>query len=370
MVFSKSLARELTLTAIGVFIVSLIILVSTQAIKLLGYATEGQIANEAVAALIGFVTLRFFPMLLILTVFVSVIIVLTRLWRDHEMVIWLCTGLSLKHFIGPVVCFSIPLSLLVGSVSLIIGPWAGQRSLQYTETLKHREDVMAISPGIFKEPARSHHVYFIENYMTQQGMATHIFFQEFNDKKTTILMAQSGHIDTDQKGRRVLILKNGKRYLGTAGRADYEIVEFKQYKVVISESQPLIDIANNRSSTPTLLLWHLRQIPDARAELMWRISMPISCFILSLLAIALSHFNPRTGHTYTIGLAILAYFFYQNALTLLCTEIGRNTVHFSSMFILHLIVLLISIIILIWRDHPAMAFHQKLYSLFGKHKSL
>ena len=72
MVFYKSLTRELTLTAIGVFVVLLAILVSTQAINLLGRAAEGQISNDAVAALIGFWALGLFPVPLILTVFVSV----------------------------------------------------------------------------------------------------------------------------------------------------------------------------------------------------------------------------------------------------------------------------------------------------------
>ncbi|WP_260799688.1 hypothetical protein [Chromobacterium vaccinii] len=49
----------MTLTALGVFVVLLAIIVSTQAINLLGRAAEGQIANEAVTALIGFWTLGF-----------------------------------------------------------------------------------------------------------------------------------------------------------------------------------------------------------------------------------------------------------------------------------------------------------------------
>ncbi|XLM19646.1 LptF/LptG family permease, partial [Chromobacterium piscinae] len=138
MVFQKSLTRELTFTALGVFVVLLAIIVSTQAINLLGRAAEGQIANEAITALIGFWTLGFFPVLMILTVFVSVLVVLTRTWRDHEMVVWLSAGLSLRDWIWPIMRFALPLAILVAGVTLFVGPWADQRSQDYAEIIKRR----------------------------------------------------------------------------------------------------------------------------------------------------------------------------------------------------------------------------------------
>ena len=367
MIFNKSLTRELTVTAFGVFTVLLSLIMSTQAIKLLGYAAEGQIANKAVGALIAFLTLRFFPMLLILTIFVSVIIVFTRLWRDHEMVIWLCAGLSLKDFIRPVLQFSLPLSLLVGGISLGIGPWAEQRSLQYTETLKHREDFAAISPGIFKEPTGTNYVYFVEGYETKRGEAKHIFLQDLSNKKrVATLLAEKAHIKTDKEGKRILILEDGRRYEGVVGDPSYEVMQFSRVKIAIGDSQPLIDLTNHHSSANTSLLWKLRELPDARGELAWRISMPISCVILSLLGIALSYFNPRSGHSFTFGLAILVYFLYQNILTLLRTEIANNQIHYSSVILLHVFMLLLAVTVIVRCGQPALNVKARLTQLFKK----
>lgn len=37
---------------------------------------------------------------------------------------------------------------------------------------------------------------------------------------------------------------------------------------------------------------------------MWRISLTVSVLLLCLLAVPLSYFNPRSGHTYNILIAI------------------------------------------------------------------
>ena len=63
MIYQRNFIKELTLTAIGIFVVLLAILVSTQAINLLGRAADGRVAIDAVAALIGFWTLGMTPFL-------------------------------------------------------------------------------------------------------------------------------------------------------------------------------------------------------------------------------------------------------------------------------------------------------------------
>ncbi len=50
---------------------------------------------------------------------------------------------------------------------------------------------------------------------------------------------------------------------------------------------------------------------------MWRISLTVSVLLLCLLAVPLSYFNPRSGHTYNILIAIGLFLIYQNGLTLL-----------------------------------------------------
>ncbi|POZ63460.1 LPS export ABC transporter permease LptF [Chromobacterium alticapitis] len=365
MVFQKSLTRELTLTALGVFVVLLAIIVSTQAINMLGRAAEGQIANEAITALIGFWTLGFFPVLMILTVFVSVLVVLTRAWRDHEMVVWLSAGLSLRDWIWPIMRFTLPLATLVAGVTLFVGPWADQRSQDYAEIIKRREEISAISPGVFKESSSSTKVYFIESYSGLSGAAANIFMQDMTDGKVSTIFAKRGYITTRKDGERVLVLEDGKRYVGDPGKADYQIGEFKRYTASIGESQSSTGPAGNRQSIPTRMLLGSGN-PDYKAELAWRLSMPLSCIVLALLALPLSYYNPRSGHTYNLLFALLAFFVYQNGLTVARNWISQGKTGFWSIALVHALMLLLTMALLKHRNRPQIPFSQSLAQMFGK----
>lgn len=365
MVFHKSLTKELTFTALGVFIVLLSIIISTQTINMLGRAAEGQIANEAVTALIGFWALGFFPLLMILTVFVSVMIVLTRLWRDHEMSVWLSSGLSLNNWVWPILRFSLPMAILVAIVTMYVGPWADQRSQTYADIIKQREELTAIAPGVFKESATSSKVYFIEDYSGAHGSATNVFMQDVSDGKVATIFAKHGYITTNKDGERLLVLETGKRYVGTPGQSDYEQATFQKYSVIIDQNQKLGKEAHNRQSIPTAELWG-NPDPNFRSELVWRLSMPISCIVLALLALPLSYFNPRSGHTYNLLFALLAFFIYENGLTLVRNWISQGKVNMFSMFVVHLIFTGIALLLLKHRNKPATTLSQTFAHLFRK----
>lgn len=365
MVFQKSLTRELTLSALGVFIVLLAIIVSTQAVNLLGRAAEGQMANEAVAAVLGFTTLGFFPVLMILTVFATILVVLTRIWRDHEMVVWLSSGLSLSNWVWPVMRFTLPLAVLIAGVTLFIGPWADQRSQDYAEQIKRREEVSAISPGVFKESASSNKVYFIENYSGEHGAATNIFMQEITDGKVATIFAKSGFITTKPDGERVVVLKHGQRYVGEPGSANYEVAEFQRYTAGIGESQQMPGPSGNRQAIPTAQLLS-QDSADYRAELAWRLSMPISCVILALLAIPMSYFNPRSGQTYNLLLSLLVFFVYQNGLTVARNWVAQGKAGVWLVLLVHLAMLALALALLSYRNRPARPIGQALSLLFRK----
>ncbi|MBV8679460.1 MAG: LPS export ABC transporter permease LptF [Aquitalea sp.] len=366
MVFRRSLTRELTFTALGVFVVLLAIILSTQAINLLGRAAEGQIANEAVTALIGFWALGLFPLLMILTVFVSVLVVMTRIWRDHEMAVWLSSGLALRDWVWPIMRFTIPLALMVGIVSLFIAPWAEQRSQVYAEILKRREEISAISPGVFKESGSGSKVYFIESYGGEHGAATKIFMQDMSDGKVASILAKRGYITANEDNERVLVLEDGQRYVGEPGQSDYEVGSFKHYSVIIGGNQKLVTPPNNRQAQPSSALLGSSD-PALRSELVWRLSMPLSCLVLALLAIPLSYYNPRSGHAHNLVVALVAFFLYQNSLTLVRNWITQGKVGMASILLVHVIVLIISVLLLKYRDRPANTMRQTLKFFLHKH---
>jgi lipopolysaccharide export system permease protein len=106
MIHQRAAIREFTHTAAGVFVALFAILMTTQLIRLLGDAAGGRLASEAVVALLGFRAIIYLPVLLSLTVFVAILMTLSRWYRDSEMVVWLSSGIPLTALIRPVIMFA------------------------------------------------------------------------------------------------------------------------------------------------------------------------------------------------------------------------------------------------------------------------
>src|SRR5688572_22008794 len=139
------------------------IALTTRLIRLLGQAAGGKIPSDAVIAFLGFFALGTLPVLLSLTMFISVLLTLTRGWRDSEMVVWFGSGLSLAAWLKPVLVFALPQIAVIGALSLFISPWAAQMAAQYTTKIQARDDVTRVNPGVFGETSNKDRVFFVES---------------------------------------------------------------------------------------------------------------------------------------------------------------------------------------------------------------
>ncbi|WP_241801441.1 LptF/LptG family permease, partial [Pseudomonas putida] len=83
-----------------VFTTLFTITLTVMLIKILGQAAGGQVASQDVLALIGFQALNYMPIILILTGFISVLLVMTRSYQDSEIVVWFACGMSLTRWIA------------------------------------------------------------------------------------------------------------------------------------------------------------------------------------------------------------------------------------------------------------------------------
>jgi lipopolysaccharide export system permease protein len=81
--------------------------------------------------------------------------------------------------------------------------------------------------------------------------------------------------------------------------------------------------------TPTMELLR-NPIPPHLAEFSWRVGLPVSALILSLLAIPLSFVNPRAGRSMNLLLALLIYMVYSNLLSIVQAAIAQSRIDFAT----------------------------------------
>ncbi len=109
------------------------------------------------------------------------------------------------------------------------------------------------------------------------------------------------------------MLKDGYRYEGLPGKADYKVVRFKEYGRAISESKALTENDSLRIKSTALLL--KSRDPTEVAEFQWRLSLPLSVLILGLIAVPLARVKPRYGRFAKFLPAIAIYIIYYNLFT-------------------------------------------------------
>ncbi len=370
MIFQRALKRELFSTAAGVFLTLFTITITMMLIRILGQAAKGRVASDDVMALIGFTSLNYMPIILILTGFVSVLLVVTRSYQDSEMVVWFSSGLSLTRWLRPVMEFALPIVVLVTLLGFFATPWAYRQSAEYRERFEKREDIARISPGKFQESAAAQRVFFVEKMSDDLGKVKNVFINSTRNGKITTVVSRDGTLETNEKGEKFVVLEDGMRYEETPDQSDFRIMEFEKYTAYIApKGEVTISDVSTRSMTTLELL---RDTTSKKlGELVWRIGLPFMAILLMLLAIPLGFVNPRAGRSFNLIIAVLLYMTYSNLSSFIQAYVSQQKLSFSlAWWPLHLIVALVIVLLFAWRLGVNSKFHPYVLLSAMKHRRL
>ena len=354
--FHRALVSEFAGNGFLVFATLLGIVVISQLIRFLGDAVSGKLAVDGVLALLGFSALNYLPVLLSLALFISILLTLSRCYRDSEMVVWFSAGIGLTRWIRPVLWYATPVVMVIALLSMVLSPWALRKSDDYRHKLDSRDDVSTVTPGTFHESGQSDRVYFVESVDQKTGLIGRVFVRSIQNGQLGTMVASQGLQEIMPNGDRFLVLLNGTRYEGIPGQRDYRIVDFKRYAMRIDSVAAKQDLPNVRA-LPTQALWRHPTTWNL-SELEWRLGLPISAAILSLLAIALSYVNPRAGRSFNLVLALVLYMLYSNMISVTNAWVGQGKLAPSAgLWGIHALMLLIT----------ALLFYKRI-TLFSWHR--
>lgn len=330
--FERAVIREFTGTAGATFVALFAILLTTQLIRLLNQAVGGKIVSESVVALLGFGALTQMPFILSLTLFISVLMTLSRSYRDSEMAVWFSCGLPLTAWVKPVLKFAAPLVAAIAVLSFLLSPWSQSKSAEFRQRMDTRDDVARVSPGAFKESASGERVFFVEAATGdaasgEDGTVKNIFISSLQHGRLGVMMSSDGYTESMPNGDRFVVLVNGRRYEGTPGSPEYRVMEFERYGVRI-ETKEARGIELTTKNTPTWVLLQNRTNPN-KGEILWRIGVPLAALTLALLAIPLSFVNPRAGRTNNLIMALLTYMIYNNLLSVSQAWVAQGKMRFE-----------------------------------------
>ncbi len=359
MIFQRALRRELVSTAGAVFTTLFTITITVMLIKILGQAAGGRVASQDVIALIGFAALKYLSIILILTGFISVLMVVTRSYQDSEMVVWFASGMSLSRWIAPVMAFGTPIIILTAVLSFVVTPWANRQSAEFRERFEKREDIAKVSPGKFQESASADRIFFVEAVSGDASKVKNVFVNTVQNGRTSVVVAKEGTIALDERGDKFLVMNQGRRYDGIASQSDFRVMEFDRYGVLVArQSQALVGDMSARSLSTPELLADLNNFN--RGELLWRVALPVMGLLLMLLAIPLGFVNPRGGRSANLLIALLLFVTYSNMISVFQAAVVQQRLPLGiAWWPLHLVAVLLILLLFSWRlfinspYHPA-----------------
>lgn len=314
MIVFRYLSREVLITMSAVSAVLLVIIMSGRFIKYLAQAAQGLLDPGSLFMIMGVRLPGFLQLILPLGLFLGILLAYGRLYLDSEMTVLTATGMSQQRLLAITLAPALFIALLVAWLSL----WLAPQGITQMQLLLNKQDAMTefdtLAPGRFQSMRDGTRVTYTETLANERTELGGVFISDKNrprngkDGGTSVLVGATGVQEVHADGSRYLILKDGYRYDGTPGQADYREIKYDTYAALLPKPEVSSEI-DDRDAIPTSQLLGSDD-PRMQSELQWRLSIPLLVFVVTVLAVPLSRVNPRQGRFLKLLPAVLLYMAY------------------------------------------------------------
>lgn len=306
-VLDKMVALDLLRTLLAVWSVIVVIIVSRQFIRILDRAVEGQVSNQTLLTVLGLKTIIASAAFLPAALFMAVLMVLGRMYRDQEMSAVASAGGGAGTVYRSIFLLVFPLSVLSAGLSFYVSPWAEAMMEELMHQDKESADLRGIAAGKFSEYSQGDLVFYVEKIDDDKTMHQ-VFVQHRQGDRLAIINAEVGRLRDLPDGRYV-VLENGERIQGQPGAVNYVLEQFTEYAVRMETKESAANFGKESVASGTLA--SSGQITDI-AELQRRFSIPMGIVLLSFIAVPLAQMSPRGGVYGNMLVGFLIYFSYGN----------------------------------------------------------
>ncbi len=281
------------------------------------HALNGSLSSSVVTQLILYRSIIALELLLPVTLYLSVIMAISRLIRQMELTAMYSCGIGPWHIVKAVLGISLAVAIVVGFLSLYVRPLTWKNFFVLKARAKSTFDLSRMNSGIFYEIWNGKRVIFAEKVNKKKNRAHNVFIRTIGPETIQVVYAQSAfQVSGADEGSPVLILENGREYEFAQKDGNDFILDFKRSKMALEPHQ--IQPEQKIKSIASRMLLNSKDL-DAQAELQWRLIMPFSTLLLALSGIGLAfRFTAVRGTKNNALIAgIILFASYYNAIALL-----------------------------------------------------
>jgi lipopolysaccharide export system permease protein len=312
-ILARYILREVLANWAIVTGVLLVVLLTNQIARVLERAAENQYPERLVLELIGLGALQNLSVLVPVGLLLGVVLAFGRLYHDSELVATLACGVGPSKIYGPIAVLAVVLAGLLAWLTLDLAPDATARALALRNQAVQSGQFSPIAPGRFRTFGGGSAVVYAEG-VDGDGVLTDVFVERTRSLQVEVALAERARHSVSADGMtHTITLFDGERFEGVPGSPRFRIVRFAEHVVPV-RVPPLEDGISSAEAASSRELLRSSD-PERRAELHWRIALPVMCLVLPLLAVPLSRLRPRQGRFARVWLAVLVYFVYSNLLS-------------------------------------------------------
>jgi len=305
LLIERHLLRQFAETIAAVAIVLLLVTLGALFMDLIGEIAKGKVPAGLLLSQLGLRSIRFLTLVMPLALFLGLLLAIGRLYAESEMAVLAGVGIGPQRLWKPLVLVSVPVLLIVGAASLWLAPASAHKAHEMIEVANRSFLIAGLEPGRFVELPGKAGVLYVTELSTDGTRFRELFVQREHQGRLDIVTAHEGSLKLVGETQRYLRLRDGFRVEGAIGQQDYRLMRFAQNDVRVPDRERA-DSTEDLSDQGT---WSLlsSNTPLAKAELHWRLAMPLFVVALTMFALPLARSEPRQPQYGLVLFSLLVY---------------------------------------------------------------
>ena len=333
MILRRYMTQQVAANTAIVLLFLMALMLGGRLIRYFGIAAEGRLDVGLLFAIIGYNIPTFLELILPLSFFIALMLVLGRMYVDHEMSVLFASGISRGRLTRLMIPLITGLFVFQMGISLLAKPWGLSNSEQIWQTQSLGSLLDLVRPKTFISSG-NYHLYVDEFDKEKRELKNLYVVQQQTDKsgkiaKNDVIITatrayQVPSKDTDSSMQ--LDLFQGRRYeLGT-NQANYNQASFEKYRITLEKPASEKITETNVETQTTAKLLANTQKPEVKAELGYRFTMPWLIIIAAMLATPLAQVRPRQGRWLRLLPSVLIFASCAISIISLRTAIGKESI--------------------------------------------
>lgn len=348
-ILDRYFLRELGQTVGATVVVLLAIFAGTSFASVLRQVANGSFPASVMFQVLGLNMLDGLSTLLMLAGFLGLLLGLGRMWRESEMHVLAAAGMGPAGILRPVAVLAVVLMLVVGVVSMWLGPWASRTADQLIAAANRSVIAAGLDAGRFTELPGKGGIIFVDSLSRDGSLLGKTFIA--TERATSdgspvvkLITAKHGQLYQESSGDgRFVALFDGWQYEIPLGDDNWRQMRYVRNDASLSNIQNDDSDEDPAHSLTLGELWRADSA-DARAEFAWRTVAPAMMAVLVMLALPLARQNPREPRFGRLLLAVLSFYFYYLLLAVCRGQLMKGRWHHATpMWLVSLVVFAIAL---------------------------